>query len=166
METPFEVALRLQDRLMAVLSMECGSRQLAEEAWSDVVLERIHRVCELYDESKGSLDGYVVMTMRLYARKWRRRSLRFIGEKTRLARSSSPLSTHHSTVDKTDLSEELLARLDVYDAWILRAHVLEGYTFKEIASVANLSKSMMRIHYERALRGAWLALRKVIDDDP
>lgn len=158
LEPAFAVVVRLEPRLRKMLRRVCyltaGNTDLAQEAWSDVVLERCERVMETFNPDKGSsLDGYFIRTMRLYATKWCRRQRRFITG--RLPRGSS--AGYESVGERMNLDakievESLLSQLSDYDQWLVRRHVLEGYTFKEMRIALGISKGAVRCHFNKAMR--------------
>lgn len=158
-ETAFEVAARLRPRLMRTLTRVCksvaGDGELAEDAFSEVVLERAERVLELWDPEKSSLESYFIRTMSLYTRKWAARRRKFISG--RVPRGGAVVEKGRDTTQARERNLELslvLDQLDPYDKWIIEQHALHEYTFKEIAETLNISKGAARCHYNQALQRA------------
>lgn len=158
-ETPFQVALRLEPQLRNVLRQQCGSAAKAEDAWSDVVLERISRVCELHKPAQGPLDTYVIYTMRWYACKWAkmRAAVRNANRtKSIHGRQLAVTDGEDETgqlLDAMDL-EEVLRELSDYDQWLIRTHALEGHPFTAMARVMGVTHPIAKQRYEQALARA------------
>jgi len=160
-ESPWEVAIRLESTLRNVLARTVGKNNV-DEAWSDVVLERICRIVELYDPAKGSLDGYVVRNIRWYAykayhtdasaRKAKRLTSLGVNDELR----SRPVS------NETNLELQLiLDKLNEWDRWLLKTHVMQGFTIEEIAKKMDVSLNTARNRLRNALRAA----RRLVEGD-
>lgn len=154
--TPFDTAIRLERKLMAMLRRRVGADK-ADDAWSEVVLERICRVCELWDPTiTPSLDAYVIRTMKMYAYKW----VCTCAERVR-QRATQSLPDDMSVEPPDDLKraalldlDEVLNELSEYDRWILRSIVIEGYTVSELSKSTGYSRPRLKASYDAALARA------------
>lgn len=101
-----------------------GDRNLADEMFSDVALERLPRLFELYDEEKGPADNYMLRNIRWYAFKHvnRRRKHEELEHKG--------IRDKHTFTDALDVLSEL-------DRYLIEANVLYGMTYGEIAQDLN-----------------------------
>lgn len=153
----YEVIVRLQPKLMTMLRRTCSPDY--EEAWSQVIVERAPRVYETYDESTGvPIDAYFMRTMWFYARKWagkhysksRPQSIDEMFDDRALAEQLETAPRREATAAAAQL-EELMAELNEYEAWIVRKHALEGYTFEELGPRLKLSRSSVCGRYNEAL---------------
>lgn len=158
-ETPFEVLVRLDGRVRRAMRRAClvmaGDPNLADEAYSDVALERIHRIVELYDPTKrSSLDNYVLRTLYLYTRKWAMRSRKFITG--RVPRQTVPElpGTTNAPSDAAVEVHSILDRLSDYDRWLLENRFMRGYTLREMRIALGVSKGCAAAHINQALRRA------------
>jgi len=118
-----------------------------DDMWSEVVLDRAHSILRLWDPAKGSPAAYLLANVRWYAYKWLHRrnghwqpvagstdvSLDDAAVRAR-AEAPDPLADHVAGVDARDGVEFLLGVLSDADAALVRWHVMEGYTFAEIAA--------------------------------
>lgn len=173
MEKAWEVIVRCEDRLRRALRVACRSAchdarlgaSLVDDAWTEVVLERARRVVELFDPGRGDvkrdLDNYFVGTMKLYARKWAARRMKFVSG--RVPRAPGELIDSQTgksdgerewdaTFARTDLNM-MLSNLSDYDQWLIRSHELEGYTFAEMRDAYDheISRGTVRNHFNVAM---------------
>jgi len=100
-----------------------GDRNLAEEMFSDVALERLPRLFELYDESRP-IDNYMLHNIRWYAFKYMNRRKHY----SELEHTG--IRDKHSHLDALDSLNEL-------DRYLIEANVLYGMTYTEIAADLN-----------------------------
>lgn len=162
MREAFELVVRVEGQLRVMLRSVVGKR-FEDDAWTECVLERAPRVFELWDPKRTpSVERYFVWAMRAYAGKWLARHLKFIGQETRVPRSSADISEIKSTrvVKPCADHHELLEGLSEYDAWLVRSHVVEGHTFEALAKAAGVSKRLIRLRYHAAIDRA----REMLDD--
>lgn len=149
-ESPWDLVIRLEKPLRRMLHRTVGPRKV-DDAWSEVILERIVRVCELHDASRGPIEGYVIGTMRWYAYKWawglRVKRLRSTTE--RLS-PSEPAPAECDLVADLDLSL-VLSSLDEYERWLVQTHYIEGYTIVEMARSSNKSRLRIKRDLEAAM---------------
>ncbi len=103
-----------------LLKMARGDRNVAEEMFSDVALERLPRLFELYDESRP-VDNYMLNNIRWYAFKYMNR------RKHHAELEHTGIRDKHSHLDALDLLNEL-------DRYLIEANVLYGMTYTEIAA--------------------------------
>jgi hypothetical protein len=116
----FEYALANEKRIRSMLLKSArGDRNLADEMFSDVALERLPRLFELYDESKP-IDNYMLHNIRWYA-------FKHVNKR----RGFSELE-HVGRRDKQEFTDALDSLCDL-DKYLLEAHVLYGMTYTEIA---------------------------------
>lgn len=154
-ETPWEVALRLEGRLRAMLQRTVGSHRV-DDAWSDVVLARITRVCELHNPLSAPLDAYVIFTMRCYASKW----LGGCAERRREKITQSLPEDMQGADGETEISarlldlKEVLHELSEYDRWILDMIIVHGYTVSELHRSTGTSRRKLTQSYYGALERA------------
>ena len=117
----FQYALRNEKRIRSMLLKSArGDRNLADEMFSDVALVRLPRLFELYDESKGPEDNYMLRNIRWYAFKHVNR-----------IRKHEELE-HKGVRDKPEHTDALDV-LNELDRYLIEANVLYGMTYGEIA---------------------------------
>lgn len=158
----FELAVKHQAKLMRVLKRVARSwggdtrdkaQVIAEELWGEVVLERGPRIIELWDPARtANVENYFVRSVRQYAEKrLRRRHNRDPKQAPDFDRGSK------ASVERAEVKAEaelILSQLQEFDAWVLRAHLIMGYSYAEIAEALGKSKSFARVSVRRALRAA------------
>lgn len=168
----FELAVRLQPRLMRALkraarawggSTKQKAQALADELWGEIVLERGPRIIELWDPKRtANVENYFVRSVRQYAEKrLRRRHNRDPKQAPDYDRGS------RDDADKAEIKAEvelLLSQLHEFHAWVLRAHIIMGYNYGEIAEALGKSKSYARVAVRRALRAAREIAADVLPD--
>ena len=164
-ENCYDVILRLKPKLMAMLKRTCSPDY--EDAWSEVVVDRAPRVFETFRPGVGERDGvpidaYFMRTMWFYARKWAGKhysSRRDVNLSQGLQGTGNQwLEDESFVIDdrargleaKREL-EDMLSQLSDYDAWVIRKHSIEGYTFEELAAPMKLSRSAVCAHHKRAM---------------
>lgn len=165
----YELAVKLQPKLMRVLrrvarawggDTRAKAQVIADDLWGEVVLERGPRIIELWDPTRtANVENYFVRSCRQYGEKrLRRRHNRDPKQMPPTDRGCS------SPVEKAEVKAEvelLLSQLSEFHAWVLRAHLIMGYNYKEIADALGKSKSYARVAVRRALRAA----RELVDAD-
>ncbi len=152
-DKPFEIALVLESRLRSVIRRVCGKHRV-DDAWSDVVLERITRIVELYDPVKGSLQAHVVTNVRWYVYKWAHTDV--AAKQNKSVRSLDSVR-ETSVVDKQDTKLELdllFSKMHDFDVWILRTHVIEGFTLDQVAVTLGCSLNTAKNKYRAAMERA------------
>lgn len=153
----YELAVKHQAKIMQVLRRVArawgGDATVADELWGDVVLERGPRIIELWDPARtADVEHYFVRSVRQYAEKrLRRRSNRDPKQMPAGDRGSRDSEAKSEVNAEVQL---LLSQLPEFDAWVLRAHLLMGYSYAEIAEALGRSKSYARVAVRRALRAA------------
>jgi DNA-directed RNA polymerase specialized sigma24 family protein len=115
----FEYAVKNEKRIRALLLKSArGNRDLAEEMFSDVALERLPRLFELYDGVRP-VDNYMLNNIRWYAFKYMNR------------RRNAEL--HETGAYEKASHLDALDALDELDRYLIEASVLYGMTNTEIA---------------------------------
>lgn len=158
----FELAVRLQPKLMRALrraarawggNTKQKAQALADELWGEIVLERGPRIIELWDPTRtANVESYFVRAVRQYAEKrLRRRHNRDPKQMPDFDRGSKASAEKSETKAEAEL---ILSQLEEFDAWVLRAHIIMGYNYAEIAEALGKSKSYARVAVRRALRAA------------
>lgn len=125
-----------------------------EELWSEVVLDRIERIVELWDGERHP-KPYIISNLRWYAFKWLQK-LETHHEIWDVERSYT--ETKHITRDAVN---NILSRMNEYDALILQMYHIGSYTFQEIADSLGISKATANNHYHKAMREARAIVSKM-----
>jgi DNA-directed RNA polymerase specialized sigma24 family protein len=120
----FEYAMQNEKRIRSMLLKSArGDRQLADEMFSDVALERLPRLFELYDASRP-IDNYMLHNIRWYA-------FKYMNKRRHYAElEHTGIRDKHGFTDALDSLNEL-------DRYLIEAHVLYGMTFTEISKDLN-----------------------------
>ena len=125
------------------------NRSHVEELLIDVVIDRVPRALELYDESHGTtLKQYVFDSIRRY----------MIKELMRLKHTQSlsdicvdePAYTQRYNLDAEEEVHKLLEDVHPYYCWLLKTYSI-GWSFTEIAESIGVSKCTIRNNYLDAL---------------
>lgn len=156
---PMEFVAFLMPRLARTCRSACrsaGDESLAQEAFSDVVVVRAHRVMELWNPAKMDLAKYFTLTMKWYVYKWACRQRKFVTgrvlrERTQVDMEMMPIDPETAQSDTRLELEGVLDKLDKYDQWLLETHVVLGYSFDEMAQARSISKGAVRVHFHKAL---------------
>lgn len=154
-ESPFHTAIRLESKLRNMLKRRVGTAKV-DDAWSEVVLPRIHRVCELWDPKQSALDAYVIRTMSAYAYKWVSTCSERVRERSTMSLPedmSAPPPDEDLRAQLIDL-KEVLAELSEFDRWIIRCVVLESYSYSDLAKSTGMSRPRIKALYEAAITRA------------
>lgn len=123
-----------------------------DELW-DVAVDKVPRIVELFDPSRGlTLRGWVMNSLRRYLWKWMRK------EGKRQARLE-PLYDEHGTeatfeLDDKDVVYSVMEKLSPYDRQLLTLHLVAGKSFQEIADMLGCAVGTAHGHYSAALRRA------------
>lgn len=148
-EKAFQYAMQNEKRIRNLLRKAArGDEQCALEMFSDVALERLPRLFELYDGVRP-IDNYMLNNIRWYAFKYvnaRRRGLAFESEETYEAKSDY--------VDALDNLNEL-------DRYLIEASVFYDMSYKEIA--ADLQWSVSAV--SRAVKKAKQRVADMYDEN-
>jgi DNA-directed RNA polymerase specialized sigma24 family protein len=142
---PFQYVLDNQRKIKAILLKQAyGDKDLAELMFSEVVLERIHRIFELYDGVRP-LENYVLNAIRWYAFKY--------ANKHRRTMSYETLAGANVSYDTQTL--EILDGLSEIDRYLLTAHVLYEMTMQEIADELDWSVPSVSSGIKKAKEALW-----------
>lgn len=157
-EDPFAIVIRLEPRIRHAIRKICGAARV-DDAWSEVVLERIHRIVSLHDETKGNIDGYVLKNLKWYVYKWAHTSTE--AKRDKCSVSLNPVNEAHCTDNDNVLELKLiLEQLSEYDQWIIKTHAIQGFTIEETAKAANCSRNTARHRYHAAIERARNLVKK------
>lgn len=159
----FELTVRLEKKLRRILhrvAKQWGADiSIADDLWGEVVLDRGPRIIELWRPgATANIENYYLRSVRQYAEKrMQRRANRDPKQAPRYESGSQ------EPVEIAEIRAEvelLLDQLHPFDAWVLKAHIIEGYSYAEIAEALDRSKSYARVAVRRALRRA----REVVEE--
>ena len=120
----FAYLVENEKRIRAMLLRAAhGDKNFADEMYSDVVLERLPRIIELWDGDRP-LENYALNNLRWYAFKWMNRR-----------RAHNELADSHSYADKeADDSDSALSTLDELDQYLIKAYYIHEMPMREIAA--------------------------------
>ena len=125
MDSHWEYAARNKDRLLRMfLRVARGDRGLAEEIYSEVAVERLPRIFELYDFTRP-VDNYVLNSLRWYAIKW-------MAKRDTRAKREASTEIEYSSHDIPSWAVEFDG-LDDAERTLMSAVHEYGMTFAEIA---------------------------------
>lgn len=153
----FKYVVDNEKRIRSLLTKAArGDLDLSAEMFSEVVLERIIRIFELYDGVRP-LENYVLNSIRWYA-------FKYVNKRKA-----------HQHIDEVEITrEETPSHLDALDAlsdierYLIEANVLYKMSAVEIASELNwsVSQTSRSIHYAkhnlRMMYDPWVFVKEVI----
>lgn len=158
-DTPYEVAMKLEKRLRSALQRAVGVHRV-EDAWSEVVLERVTMIMRRYDPTKGTIANHVIACVKWYTYKWNVSSRAAKQRKATESIADRELAPHCDS-DAGVLIRDVIGWLDPFDAWVVEQHHLEGYSIKELADASGRSAG----HIKRRLEFAMREMREYMDDE-
>ncbi len=127
-EVAFAYVIKNEKRLRNLMRvMAHGDPQLADEMYSDVVLERIVRLFELWDGDRP-IDNYVMKNLKWYAYKFRNKQRK------------DPEVSEHVAARPQEMGD-ILDGLDDWQRYFIEANVFYKMTISEIANDCGLSIS-------------------------
>lgn len=140
-----DVAARVLDeeetKLKRIVRKWCSPSEF-DDMYSEVVVWRMARIIETWEEDKGPLTAHVFRSVRWYCFKWIKKF-----NKHRLPEYIDSPVSHTSEVEVSDL----LSMLDEADARIIRQHVIEGYNLQELARAYGVARPTIRKRIDEAL---------------
>jgi hypothetical protein len=147
-ERAFEYAIANEKRIRAMLLKSAyGDKNLADDMFSDVALERLPRLFELWDESKP-IDNYMMCNLKWYA-------FKYVNHKKR---KFEPLYDDHYKSGPGHL--DVLDQLNEVDKYLIEASVFYGMSVQEIADELQWPVHVVR----RVLKAAKQRVMDMYDD--
>lgn len=129
---------------------------LVDDVYSECILEKCQIIYDKYNPAIGTLKGFMMNQLYLYARKW------FQSLRLRESRAMSLQSTETDFATDDDKavaalldSEQvilILAQLSPQDAQLVRMHVCYSQSFDEIAERLGGAPSTWRVKFNSAMR--------------
>lgn len=131
--------MNFYEQLWAICKKAVHDDERAHELMSDVVLERLPRIIELWDETKP-LRHYVNTTIRWYVLKHLAR------ERVLQHRYNGAIDPNEKDISFQDIVEHnesvehMLAPLNEYEKSIVLLYIVHGYSYSDIGEFAGISR--------------------------
>lgn len=151
MKDGWDALIGIERQLRSIIARVAGSSRV-DDAWSEVVIDRLEGVLATYNPSKGSLQNHLRIQMRWYVYKWAHTS-----RAAKVKRATASLTNVDVAVydDQDGCDVQLMVEeLEPYDRWVLTQHYLNGYSIPELAASAGVSIGAMKKSLAQALSNA------------
>lgn len=145
---------RLADHIRRVLKRRLLSQGLNPQDAEDLVQDCATLVFEAmkdFDSRKGTLDSWLSGYARNVARSWWRASYSRRQSESQLDMEMEVGAETTDTVDDGGVLQAALSELNLIDQELLQMRFLFGYSFDEIATMANLTPINARKRVSRAV---------------
>lgn len=147
--THFDFIIENEVRLKRICLKACKERRdLVEEMYSDVVYDVVDKAFQSFNGS-GNIEGWIYVNVWRYSARWFQRWIRDKNRKCELI----PIECKHTfALDSVESVQQVLDSLSEWHRYIVWLYIGLGYNFGEIATLAQMSESWVRLQYREAMR--------------